>query len=104
LYIFENGGDPEVYIGSADLMGRNLDRRVETVVPVLDPTIKATLVDDVFATLASDNEKARVLRVDGSYAYCRPGPGESPSDAQQRFLADAAQRSAESLSARRTPA
>ncbi|MGH7662237.1 MAG: polyphosphate kinase 1 [Vulcanimicrobiaceae bacterium] len=104
LYIFENGGDPEVYIGSADLMGRNLDRRVETVVPVLDAAIKATLIDDIFAMLAADNEKSRVLRVDGSYAYSRPGLGESPFDAQQHFLADAAQRSAESLSARRTPA
>ncbi len=104
LYIFENAGDPEVYIGSADLMGRNLDRRVETVVPVLDPGIKATLVDEIWATLAADNEKARVLRVDGSYAYCRPGPGESRVDAQQVFLAEAAQKAAETLSLRRTPA
>jgi len=67
-------------------MGRNLDRRVETVVPVLDAGIKATLVDDIFATLAADNEKSRVLNVDGSYSYRRPGPGETPVDAQQRFL------------------
>jgi polyphosphate kinase len=86
IYIFENGGDPEVYIGSADLMGRNLDRRVETVVPVLDPALRETLINDIWATLAADNQKSRVLQVDGSYTYRRSGHGETPVDAQQQFL------------------
>ena len=89
IYIFENAGNPEVYIGSADLMGRNLDRRVETVVPVLDSTITATLIDDLWATFAADNQKARELHTDGSYTHVRPRPGEPAVDAQQLFLARA---------------
>jgi polyphosphate kinase len=94
IFIFENGGRREVYIGSADLGGRNLDRRVETIIPILDPSIAATIVDDIWAILAADNQKARVLRADGTYERRRPKPGETPVDAQAIFLvrAEAASR------------
>lgn len=89
IYIFENAGNREVYIGSADLMGRNLDRRVETIVPVLDQSIQATLAEDIWATLAADNVKSRILRTDGTYERRRPKLGEPVVDAQATFLARA---------------
>jgi polyphosphate kinase len=86
MYAFENGGEPEVYIGSADWMGRNLDRRVETVVPVLDPVLSDVIRTDILAVLLADNVKTRVLRPDGSYERRGVLPGESRVDAQQVLL------------------
>ncbi len=86
IYIFENAGKREVYIGSADLMGRNLDRRVETIVPVLDQAIQNTICDEIWATFAADNQKTRILRADGSYVRRQPRTGEAPLNAQSLFL------------------
>ncbi|HEY1728874.1 MAG TPA: polyphosphate kinase 1 [Candidatus Baltobacteraceae bacterium] len=86
IYIFENAGNREVYIGSADLMGRNLDRRVETIVPVLDQTIQATICDEIWATFAADNQKSRILRADGTYVRRQPRAGEAPVNSQRLFL------------------
>jgi polyphosphate kinase len=86
MFVFTNGGEREVYIGSADLMGRNLDRRVETVVPVLDPLLGDVICNDILAVQLADNVKARVLRPDGSYERRTVRPGEEPVDAQQIFL------------------
>ena len=83
---FANGGDREVYIGSADWMGRNLDRRVETVVPVLDPALRDLICDDILSVLVADNVRSRVLQADGSYVRRTPQPGEARVDAQQTFL------------------
>lgn len=88
IYVFENGGDREVYIGSADLMGRNLDRRVETVVPVLDPLLAETIYGQILAVLFADNVKARELGSDGTYGRLRP-KSEMPIDAQHVFLTQA---------------
>ena len=55
MFAFTNGGAREVYIGSADWMGRNLDRRVETVVPVLDPVLGDMICDEILALLLADN-------------------------------------------------
>ena len=82
LYWFQNGGDEEMYIGSADLMERNLDRRVEMLCPVRDPEILSHLRDIVLGAYLRDTERAMVLNADGSYS--RPATGE-PFDAQ-RFL------------------
>ena len=57
----------EVYIGSADLMHRNFDRRVEVVTPILDPEVKEYLKDTVLGTYLKDEVNARTLRPDGSY-------------------------------------
>lgn len=86
IYIFENAGNREVYIGSADLMGRNLDRRVETVVPVLDQTIQNTICDEIWTTFAADNQKTRILRADGTYVRRQPRAGEPALNAQSLFL------------------
>ena len=88
IYVFENGGEREVYIGSADLMGRNLDRRVETVVPVLDPLLSETIYGQILAVMFADNVRARELQSDGTYRRLRP-VSEMPIDAQHVFLTQA---------------
>lgn len=89
MYVFENGGEREVMIASADWMGRNLDRRVELAAPVLDPVISETLTTHVLTVLLADNVKSRELQVDGTYRRLTPGPGEMPIDAQRVFLTQA---------------
>jgi polyphosphate kinase len=66
------GGEPEYYVGSADWMTRNLDRRVEAVVPVESPELKHEL-DVVLQTLLADNRKRWRMTADGAYERCRPG-------------------------------
>jgi polyphosphate kinase len=87
IYYFLNGGDEEVYIGSADLMERNLDRRVEVVSPIQDATIKRHLRDVVLEALLSDTHRAWELQTDGSYLRVRPPEGVEPLNSQQ-FLLD----------------
>ena len=91
IFYFENGGTPDVYVGSADLMDRNLIRRVEVVFPVEQPDLKARLIDEILATTLSDNTKARELQPDGSYKRVRPAAGEVGVRSQQRFLELAAE-------------
>jgi polyphosphate kinase len=86
MFAFTNGGDREVYIGSADLMGRNLDRRVETVVPVLDPVLREVICGEILDVHLRDNVKARILRPDGGYERRTVLPGEPRVDAQEVFL------------------
>ena len=86
IFVFENSGEREIFIGSADWMGRNLDRRVETVVPVLDPQIGDVIVNEILDLMMADNVKARVLRSDGSYERRGVMPGERRVDAQQTLL------------------
>ena len=88
-YIFENGGNPEVYISSADWMGRNLDRRVELAVPVLDPQLVDVVEKRIMATLLADNVKSRELLPDGSYEAMSISAQEVPVDAQRMFLMQA---------------
>jgi polyphosphate kinase len=85
IFYFANGGDEEVYIGSADWMTRNLDRRVEVVVPVLDPHGKNYLKDTVLAAYLRDNVKARVMNSDGTYVPPPMEPGEEPFNSQIFF-------------------
>ena len=88
IYEFENGGNRQMFIGSADMMGRNLDRRVETLVPVLDPQLLEVIHTRILSVLFADNVKARELRPDGSYVRLQPG-NNAPVNAQQIFLAQA---------------
>ncbi|MGP6159063.1 MAG: polyphosphate kinase 1 [Vulcanimicrobiaceae bacterium] len=86
IFVFENAGEREVYMGSADWMGRNLDRRVETIVPVLDPAIRKRIVDEIIGTLQADNVKTRWLRPDGTYFRRLPLDGEPLVCAQETLL------------------
>ena len=85
IFYFANGGEEEVYIGSADWMTRNLDRRVEVVTPVLDPHSKSYLKDTVLAAYLRDNVKARVMNSDGSYEMPPMAPDEEPFNSQLFF-------------------
>jgi polyphosphate kinase len=89
MFVFENGGDREVFIGSADLMARNLDRRVELMVPVTDPLVAEALQSQILAVLLADNLKSRELQPDGSYRRLAPAGTDLPVDAQKIFLTQA---------------
>jgi len=84
IYWFHNGGDDEMYIGSADLMERNLDRRVETLVPVRDQEIREHLRDVVLNAYLQDTDRAMVL--DPSGAYSRPAGASGAVNAQKLLL------------------
>jgi polyphosphate kinase len=84
LYWFENGGQDEMYIGSADLMERNLDRRVETLLPVRDPEILAHLRDVVLHAYLRDTDRATVL--DSTGKYLRPESVSGTFNAQQFLM------------------
>jgi polyphosphate kinase len=85
IFYFANGGDEDVYIGSADWMKRNLDRRVEVVTPILDANLKRYLKDTVLAAYLKDNVKARVLKSDGSYGRVPMAPAEERFNSQLFF-------------------
>lgn len=86
VYWFANNGSPELYLGSADLMTRNLDRRVETVFPVLDPALKHRIMDEIMPLHLSDNAQLSELDAWGRYTRRRPDPG-APVINSQKTLA-----------------
>ncbi len=85
IYRFENAGSPEYFIGSADWMKRNLDRRVETIMPVTVTRIQAEL-EEIFAVYRADNHSAWDMQPDGSYVRRQPADGEPARPAQQVFM------------------
>ncbi|RDZ34781.1 MULTISPECIES: polyphosphate kinase 1 [unclassified Haloferax] len=85
IFYFENGGEPDYYVGSADWMTRNLDRRVEAVAPVEDPEHRAEL-DAVLDALLSDNRRRWVMDSDGRYEQRRPGDGEPVREAHRELM------------------
>jgi polyphosphate kinase len=91
IYLFHNGGDPEIFIGSADWRGRNLSERVETMVPVLDPALRSRVVDVLHYAL-NDNRLAWELNADGQYVQRRPAPGEPEVNYQELLMRDAVAR------------
>ena len=88
IFYFENGNSPEVYVGSADWMDRNLSRRVEVVFPIEQPELKQRVIDVLRLTLA-DTAKARELLPDGTYRRVAPLEGQAPLRSQTRFLEQA---------------
>jgi polyphosphate kinase len=88
IFYFRNGGQEEVYLGSADLMSRNLDRRVETMFPVRDSQLVARLRDEVLGTSLADTLNAHLLQPDGTYT--RPDPALPAVNSQARLLEIAA--------------
>ncbi|HET9695872.1 MAG TPA: RNA degradosome polyphosphate kinase, partial [Terriglobales bacterium] len=86
IYYFRNNGEDQVYVGSADLMPRNLNRRVEVVFPIEETRLVRFLRDEVLSVYLSDNVKAREMRADGSYIRRERRRGELSVNAQQVLL------------------
>jgi polyphosphate kinase len=85
IFYFHNGGDEELYMGSADLMERNLDRRVEVLVRIDSPELKSRLIDRLKLGL-KDNTSAWVLDGDGNWTRLRPREGEEPLNQQEELM------------------
>ena len=86
IYYFRNAGQEEIYLGSADLMPRNLNRRVEVVFPVRDPKLIRHLRDDVLATYLADAVKARHMQPDASYLRNSNRAAHEAVNSQQRLI------------------
>jgi polyphosphate kinase len=67
IFYFENGGEPDIYLGSADWMPRNLYERVEVMFPVIDPSLRKRVYEEILLNYLRDNRKARILGSDGVY-------------------------------------
>jgi len=85
-YYFHNGGNDEIYLGSADLMPRNIDRRVEVLFPVQDAEIIHYLRDEMLGAYQRDNVKARHLQPDGTYVRLVPGTHDEPFNVQEWLI------------------
>jgi polyphosphate kinase len=85
LFCFEAGEEKTFLLGSADLMSRNLDHRIEVVVPVEDPYVRNEL-DSIFKALLSDNAHAWELNADGTWERTKPKKGERRRVAQAVFM------------------
>jgi polyphosphate kinase len=86
IYYFLNNGSEEVYLSSADLMQRNLDRRVETTFPIIDEEIKQTVVNGILKVYLKDNQKARKLLSNGEYERVTPRKNEEIISVQDYFM------------------
>jgi polyphosphate kinase len=81
VFCFERDGEHTIYIGSADLMPRNLDHRVELATPIESPALRAELLDTLERAFA-DNQNAWQLDSEGTWRRRSPGPGERPRSMQ----------------------
>jgi polyphosphate kinase len=97
IYAFERGDDQQIYIGSADLMPRNLDTRVELLSPVLAPGLRAELMETMELCLA-DDANAWLLGADGEWTK-RTAAADPPRDVQRELMAKHAARAAEAAAA-----
>ena len=86
IYYFRNGGDEEILSGSADMMQRNLDHRVETLFPIEDLVLREAILERLLKSELADTVNARELLSDGHYVRVQPAPGEPPFDCQKWFI------------------
>ena len=86
IFYFKGAGAEEIYIGSADWMHRNLDRRVEAIVPIKDAALRQYLKEEVLAAYLQDNANASLLREDGSYEKITPAEDGIEFDSQLYFV------------------
>ncbi len=87
IYYFHNGGEEEVYLGSADLMPRNLNSRVEVIFPVSDPKLIKTVRDEILGTYLKEEAKARHMLPDGKYVRDANAGKKNAFNSQETFIA-----------------
>ena len=85
VYYFRHGGDERMYVGSADLMPRNLNGRIEVLAPVTDSDLRANILDQIIRPQLNDNIHAWVLQSDGSYVKLQPKSGEAIYNSQEEI-------------------
>ena len=85
IYYFRHAGNEKMYVGSADLMPRNLNGRIEVLAPVTDPDIRANVLDQIVRPQLADNIHAWELQADGSYVKQHPAEGEAVYDSQEEI-------------------
>ena len=85
IYYFENNGQPDLFLASADWMPRNFLRRIEVAFPVEAPPLRAQIIDEIIPNLLNDRVKARELQPDGKYRRLKPEGQEPRSQAQLHF-------------------
>jgi polyphosphate kinase len=86
IFHFDNGGELEIYLGSADWMPRNLFERCEVVFPVRDPAAKARIHDEILPAYMADTVKARLQQPDGTYLRANKILKDAPAFSSQSFL------------------
>ncbi|MBK8945530.1 MAG: polyphosphate kinase 1 [Ignavibacteriae bacterium] len=86
IYYFYNNGNNDIYLSSADLMQRNLDRRVETTFPIENKKIKENIFNNVLQVFLDDNTKARILDSNGEYFRISPAEGEEEISVQEILM------------------
>ncbi|MEQ1859827.1 MAG: polyphosphate kinase 1 [Chthoniobacteraceae bacterium] len=86
IFWFQNGGQPQVFVSSADWMPRNFFRRVETIFPIEEPALQRRIFEQILGTHLADNTKASILKPDGAYAHAARTKGSSPRDSQDEFM------------------
>ena len=86
IFYFGNHGEEEIYLGSADMMQRNLNNRVETLFPIEDPVLRQAIRKRVLQSCLADTVNAHELLSDGTYVRVRPAPGEPLFDSQSWFI------------------
>ncbi|MBW6472210.1 MAG: polyphosphate kinase 1 [Anaerolineaceae bacterium] len=86
VYYFHNDGEEEIYLGSADLMPRNLNQRVEILFPVEDKVLVRQIRKNILELYLSDNVKARIMKSDGTYTRIKPHSARTAKHAQKIFI------------------
>ncbi|HXV85127.1 MAG TPA: polyphosphate kinase 1 [Gemmatimonadales bacterium] len=97
VFYFENGGNPEIFLGSADWMPRNFFRRIEAMFPIEDERLKQRITDEILPVILADNVKARELQPDGRYIRVQPPEGGPTVRSQLVFQALAREAARESV-------
>ncbi len=86
VYYFGNNGHEEMLLGSADMMQRNLNTRVEALFPVQAQELRTTILENMLKPILADTINAHILQPDGTYTSVRPTDGQKPFDSQTWFL------------------
>jgi polyphosphate kinase len=86
VYYFGNNGNEEILLGSADMMQRNLNTRVEALFPVQAKELRRTILENMLKPILADTVNAHILQPDGTYRSVHPSDGQKPFDCQAWFL------------------